>query len=104
MHKAPGDHRWLRQGVGLDRRLDKMVAAGRLTDDEAARLRAAKSAVEREDLARAIQVRHARRRIDEAVENGRLTEAEAKDYVDRLDSGEDLKFLRGLRRRSGDVD
>lgn len=104
MHKRPGGHGWLRDGARLDRRLDKMVTAGRLTEDEAEGLRAATTAEERENLARTIQLRHARGRIDEAVENGRLTEAEAKDFFDRLDSGEDLSFLRGIRRHRGDVD
>ncbi len=78
-----------------------MVEAGRLTEDEAARLRAAADDDELEEGARAIQLRHARARIDEAVQQGNVTRAEAEDLLDRLDRGEDLRFLRGLRRRLG---
>lgn len=98
MHTPPGSHRWLRQGLGLDRRLNKMVAAGRLSKDEARRISAA-SPDEREQIARTIQVRHARARIDAAVADGRLSDQEAQVFFARLDRGEDLKFLRGLGRR-----
>lgn len=103
MHKQSASQRWLRQGVALEKRLDKMVAAGRLTIEEAERLRTA-TAGEREVLARAIQLRHARGRIDEAVEDGRLTEVEATVLSERLDNGDDLSLLRGIRRRRGGAD
>lgn len=101
MHERGGNHGWLRGGVRLDERLDKMLAAGRLTDEEAQRLRSATTADGREEVARAIQLRHARARIDEAVENGSVAEAETTALVERLESGEDLRFLRGIGRRRG---
>jgi len=77
-----------------------MVAAGRLTKEEAQRMRAASTAGEREEVARAVQMRHARSRLKEAVDGGRLTPAEAEALVERLDHGEDVSILRGIRRRA----
>jgi len=84
----------------LDKRLTKMVAAGRLTEEEAKRMRAASTASEREEAARTVQMRHARSRLEEAVDSGRLTPAEAEAFVERLDRGEDVSILRGVRRRA----
>lgn len=94
----------MRRGDGLEKKLTKMVAAGRLTEAEAERLRAAATPDEREDVARALQRRHAQGRIDQAVEDGRLTEVEATSLGQRLDEGEDLSVLRGIRGRRGGAD
>lgn len=90
-------HSWLKRGPNLLRRVDKLVEAGRLTDEEAARLRAAEATGDLEDVAREIRLRHARARVSEAVREGLLTEAEARASLDRLANGEDPRFLRGLR-------
>ena len=98
MAHGPGRHAWLKSGPRLDERLAKMVKAGRLTDEDAARLRAAAESGQLEETAREIQLKHARARVSAAVEEGRLTEREARALVDRLEKGEDPRFLRGLRR------
>lgn len=100
MARNPRDHAQLRRGPRLVRRLDKLVEAGRLTEDEAARLRTADDDG-LEGAARAIQLRHARARVGEAVENGAVTRGDADVLLDRLDRGEDPRFLRGLGRRPG---
>lgn len=64
-------------------------------------MRAATTADEREEVGRAIQLRHGKARIDAAVEDGSVTEAEATAMIARLESGEDLRFLRGIGRRRG---
>ena len=77
-----------------------MVRAGRLTEEDAARLIAAENSGEFEDAAREIQLKHARARVTAAVEEGGLTEKEAQAILERLERGEDPRFLRGLRRGS----
>ncbi len=79
-------------------RVDTLVKAGRLTEEDAARLRAVEETDELHDVAREIQLRHARKRVGEAVQEGILTEEEARTSLDRLADGEDPRFLRGLRR------
>lgn len=101
MAHSPRSHAWLKRGPLLLQRLDRLVEAGRLTKVEAARLRAAADAGELEEAARAIQLRHARARVDDAVEKGEVTRDEADVLLDRLDRGEDPRILRGLRRRLG---
>jgi hypothetical protein len=75
-------------------RLDHMVAAGRVTPDEAARVRAANSEHERAAALRSIRERHATERVRTAVDEGRLEPAEADDIVQRLRAGEDAHHLR----------
>ena len=77
-----------------------MVRAGRLTEEDAARLIAAANSGEFEEAAREIQLKHARARVTAAVEEGGLTEKEARAILERLEKGEDPRFLRGLRRGS----
>ena len=101
MGHGPRSHAWVKRGPRLLQRLDKLVEAGRLTEDEAARLRAVADADELEEAARAIQLRHARARVDDGVTKGAVTRDEADDLLDRLDRGEDPRLLRGLRRRLG---
>jgi hypothetical protein len=81
-------------------RLDKMVKAGRVTEDEADRLRAAARGGDLDEAVREIQLKHARARVDAAVENGRLSQGEADSLVQRITNGESPRLLRGLRRRS----
>jgi len=92
-------HPWLDRGPGLAERLEKMVRTGRLTEGEAARLVAAADSGGFEDAAREIQLRHARARVSAAVEEGSLTDEDARALLERLESGEDPRFLRGLRSR-----
>ncbi len=85
-------------------RLDKMVASGRVTETEAARLRAAVDANQFDEAVRGIRVRHAGARLDAAVEGGQMTQAEAAGYLERLKKGEHPRSLRthltNLHRRS----
>jgi hypothetical protein len=86
-------------GPGLLARLDKMVAARRITDEDAARLRAAAASGDLDAEAQQIRLRHARARVDAAVEDGRLTQQEADTLLERVQNGEHPRVLRGLRRR-----
>ena len=98
MTHRPDNHTWRNGGARLVGRLDKMVQAGRLTEEDAERLRAAANSGQLDDAVREIQLKHARERVNTALENGRLTQEEARAIFDRLAKGEDLRFLRGLLR------
>jgi polyhydroxyalkanoate synthesis regulator phasin len=74
--------------------LDTMVASGRITEDEAATLRAAVGTEEFERSVEAIQARHAGEHMDRAVAAGDMTPEEAADYRLRLQSGEHPTGLR----------
>lgn len=78
----------------LVERLDHMVEAGRVTEDEAGRLRAANGPAEFDDVVRAIRVRHATARLDAAVEDGEMSEEEADGLLVRLRNGEHPRSLR----------
>ena len=74
--------------------LDKMVASGRITEDEAADLRAAEGTEQFEQALGAIQVRHAGEHMQSAIPAGEMTQEEADAYLDRLRRGEHPKGLR----------
>ena len=75
-------------------RLDHMVEAGRITEDEAARLRASPQADDFEEGVRAIRVRHAAAKLREAVDAGQMTREEADGHLERLRDGEHPRSLR----------
>jgi Ni,Fe-hydrogenase III small subunit len=81
-----------------------MVASGRITQEEAARVRAAGESSEFDVAVREIRLRHARERLDQVVEDGRVTKAEADALRERLNKGDDPRIVRRLGRRavSGD--
>ncbi|HMG25974.1 MAG TPA: hypothetical protein VKH36_04080 [Acidimicrobiia bacterium] len=79
-------------------RLDKMLEAGRVTEEEAERVRSATGSDDVDDAVGEIRVRHATEWLDEAVGKGRLTAEEAATVLDRLKNGEDPSALRGLLR------
>ncbi len=85
-------------------RLDKMVASGRVTEAEAARLRTAADPDQFDDAVRSIRIRHAGARLEAAVESGQMTREEADGYLERLGKGEHPRSLRThlskLHRRS----
>jgi hypothetical protein len=85
----------------LVNRLDKLVASGRITEGEAARLRVTKDSGEFDDEVRAIRVRHARTKLGGAVAEGRVSEQEADELLERLRNGQHPRSLRsrlhGLR-------
>ncbi len=75
-----------------------MVEAGRLTEEEAERLRGAANARVFDDAVLEIRVRHARARLDEAVGDGRLTQNEADALLERVEHGEHPRTPLELRR------
>jgi polyhydroxyalkanoate synthesis regulator phasin len=81
-------------------RLDHMVERGRMTEAEAAALRAASDPSEVDAVLCSIRLRHATPKLAEAVEQGAMTEDEAEVFRDRLRRGEHPRSLRAhLRRR-----
>lgn len=74
--------------------LDKMVASGRVTEEEAAALRAAAGTAEFEQAIGAVQARHAGEHMDSAIAAGEMTQAEADASLDQLRRGEHPKGLR----------
>jgi lipase chaperone LimK len=96
-------HSQLDRGSRLAESLEKMVRAGRLTEEEAARLIAAAAADQPREfdaVVQKIQGRHARARVAAALGAGDITPEAAQAMLARLDEGEDPRFLRGLGRRS----
>ncbi len=85
-------------GQRFESRLDAMVKAGRVSEDEATRLRAA-DPVRRAEMIQQIQLRHAAARLDEEVRAGRATSGEAGDVLDRLSKGESPRILSRLLRK-----
>jgi polyhydroxyalkanoate synthesis regulator phasin len=75
-------------------RLDAMVATGRVTEEEAARLRACAGTVEFGPALAAIRARHAAVHTEAAVREGRMTQDEADAALDRVRSGEHSGSLR----------
>lgn len=73
---------------------DKMVRSGRLTAEEAARLRAAAGTGETEQVIRSIRARHAGMRLDAAVGAGAMSQAEADGLLERVHGGEHSRRLR----------
>ena len=74
--------------------LDKMVASGRITEDEATDLRAATGTEQFQRAVGAIQARHAGEHMESAIAAGEMTQAEADAYLDRLRRGDHPKGLR----------
>jgi hypothetical protein len=81
------------------RQLDRMVAAGRVTAQEAERLRGAPDAAAFEAVMGEIRARHAGADLDAAVAAGQLTRAEADDLQHRIGQGDHPRGLRGQLRR-----
>lgn len=67
---------------------DKLVASGRLTADEAERLRTAPDVSRAEQVVREIRARHASERLDAAVAEGAMSRPEADDLLERVRGGE----------------
>lgn len=80
-------------------RLDKMVEAGRIAEGDAARLRAAAESGGFDGAVLEIRLKHAKARVGLAVEQGRMTQAEANAILQRLDNGEDPLLVLRRRRR-----
>ncbi len=76
-----------------------MVEAGRVTVEEAQRVRSAADSEELDHAVRAIRLRHARARFEAEVRDGGMSADEAQVILQRLEDGEHPRLLRGLRRR-----
>ena len=76
------------------KQLDKLVAAGRITEAEAARLRETAGTPGFDAAMWAVRARHASAKMDGAVQSGELTQAEADGYLDRIRRGEHPQGLR----------
>ncbi|HUY86275.1 MAG TPA: hypothetical protein VMU77_04120 [Acidimicrobiales bacterium] len=74
--------------------IDKMVASGRITEDEASRLRAAEGTPDFELAVGEIRARHAGEGLEPSVSSGEMTQEQADNYLDRIRSGEHPKGLR----------
>lgn len=73
---------------------DKLVAAGRLTAEEARQLRAAPDVSRADQVMREIRARHAAERLDAAVAEGAMSRQEADDLLERVRGGEHSRALR----------
>jgi predicted outer membrane protein len=78
----------------LEQRVEKMRASGRLSEQEAARLRAARGPAEFDEAVRDVRVRHAGARLEAAVADGTIARDEADALLERLRSGEHSRSLR----------
>jgi hypothetical protein len=75
-------------------RLDAMVAARRITEDEATRLRASVGTADFDDVVSGIRARHAQAHTDDAVATGRMRSDEADGLLERVRAGEHSSKLR----------
>jgi polyhydroxyalkanoate synthesis regulator phasin len=85
----------------LMEQLDRMVQTGRITEDEAVRLREAQGTERFDQVMGEIRARHARVHTDAAVSDGRMAPDEADELLDRVRAGDHSKELRAQIRRSG---
>jgi hypothetical protein len=74
--------------------LEKMTASGRITPEEAARLRAAAGTTEFDVVMGSIRARHARVHTDAAVADGRMSPADAETALERVRDGDHSAALR----------
>jgi len=81
--------------------LEKMVASGRITPEEAARLRASAGTPEFDAVMGTIRVRHAQPHADAAVASGRMSQEEADASLDRVRDGDHSPALRAHIRGTG---
>jgi hypothetical protein len=97
--RGDDEHLRLARGAQLTARIDKLLATGRITEDEAERVRQAVESGHIDAVVTEIRLRHARDWLVTAVADGRMTQAEADAVVGRLERGEDPRPLRGGRGR-----
>ena len=98
MGNHPDDHQRLNAAHVLQR-VEKMVEAGRIDDEDAARLRAAADSGGLDEAVVDVRRKHAKARVGDALAAGRLNEHEAGVILERLERGEDPRLLlRGVRR------
>lgn len=93
------DRRMHRHSGALNKRIDKMLEAGRITEEEATRVRAAAGRGEADDVVQQIRLGHVTAMLDAAVEDGAMTREEADALLARVTKGERPRFRRGALRR-----
>ena len=77
-------------------RLDALVASGDLDADMAARVRATSHPDVAAEAIRQVRASHARKRVEVAVERGRLSRSEADAVLELLSNGEDPDQIPGM--------
>ena len=78
--------------------MDKMVESGRITEEEAAQLRATEGTADFEAAVGAVRARHAGAHVEAAIADGEMSQEEADAYLERLRSGEHPEGLRARLR------
>lgn len=91
----------MKRRARLVERLDTMVAGGRVTEAEAVRIRAAGDFAEFDAAVGEVQLRHATPRLSAAVEEGKMTQAQADEAMEQVRAGEHPRSLRGHLRGLG---
>jgi ubiquinone/menaquinone biosynthesis C-methylase UbiE/Arc/MetJ-type ribon-helix-helix transcriptional regulator len=87
-----------REQVGpIVERLDQMVAAGRVTGEEAERLREAVRSGGFDEAVRDVRIRHAEERLAAGLRDGTVTREEADTVLARVRNGEHPRLPRPLR-------
>ncbi len=82
--------------------LDKMVATGRVTEDEAERLRSTEGTEGFGVVVAEIRARHAAVQMESAVQAGEMSREDADEQLNRIRAGEHPKGLRArLRQHRG---
>ena len=81
-------------GKRIIKQLDQIVAAGRMTEVEAARLRETAGTPAFDAAMGVVRARHASAQMDGAVRSSEMTQGEADAYLDRLREGEHPQGLR----------
>jgi hypothetical protein len=89
------------QQARIIEQLDKMTASGRITPEEADRLRAAAGTEEFDVVMGAIRARHAQIHTDAAIADGRMSPEDAETTLERVRDGEHSAALRAQIRGTG---
>jgi polyhydroxyalkanoate synthesis regulator phasin len=79
--------------------VDKMVASGRITEEEAAQLRATEGTPDFDAAVGEIRARHAGAHMETAIAEGKMSQEEADGYLVRLRNGEHPEGLRARLRK-----
>ena len=88
-----------RNRARLLKQLDRLVRSGQVTAEEATAVRAATNAEDYEAAVVKIRTRHARARLEAAVEVGQMTQAEADANMEHIRTGEHPRALRAHLRK-----
>jgi polyhydroxyalkanoate synthesis regulator phasin len=81
------------------KQVDKMVKSGRITEEEAAQLRATEDTPDFDAAVADIRARHAGAHMESAIAEGEMSQEEADGYLVRLRSGEHPEGLRARLRK-----